>query len=371
MSTERSNLSRLGRPPTAFQRVLDKVAVSVFPNLANSTTTNTTTTTTTMNSQRDTDHINHKSKVRITSYKLFKKIGRLIKYENKIKGIEQELANDLLNWANNIPNMDNQQLIRDFSQLVLLQARSTIQMNESLDRTKLSLSFVHEREKKRDELLNSKFKLEKQLRDAQARFGPKASTSILISEKLEEVESALQTVQAQYDSCISTDLRETIADFAYSLYSVSKKLSDASEEFATSLEQESVGVLERVSPTKYSKPGKRSDSKFSVNGHENSYEMSTPQSLGYEEKRGPSYNPYNEGQSSQNHQPLKPPQSNQAQRLHSFEKQNIISRQNSDPSQSRQYSSQQTKSVHHDNIIGGSLFPRELPEEFNDHWGNN
>ena len=52
-----------------------------------------------------------------------------------------------------------------------------------MERLKLSLSFVNEREKKQKGLITAKLKLEKQLKEAKAKFGPNASNTILLNEK--------------------------------------------------------------------------------------------------------------------------------------------------------------------------------------------
>ncbi|RLV96278.1 hypothetical protein JA1_000380 [Spathaspora sp. JA1] len=352
MCSQSTNLSNLGRPGTAIQRVLDKVVSNVLPILSSTTTT----TTSTLNDQKDSSSSNQKARASMTSHKLYKKIGRLIRQKNKAKNIEQDLTNDLLAWSNNIPNFDNQQLIREFSQLILLQSRTTAEIIENLEKTKLSLSFVHEREKKRNELINTKFKLEKQLKEVQAKFGPKAASSILISERLEETESALQTVQSQYDACIATDLRDTIAVFTYSLQSVSQKLSEAAHHFGNSLSQDSAEM--KMSPNKYS----RSNHKLSTEAQDRYGGFSTPESL-------ENVSQQNEGQSSQQQQQQQSQSQQQRnitqqsiQNQRQFSKQNMSNRQSleSEPhTQPHQY-------PNHENVVE-SCFTREVSES-DKHW---
>lgn len=219
------------RPATALHRVLEKVvSISGFGASASTQLHNDNTVTD-----------DHSAKLsRSSAHKIHQKLSKLIKFNVKTKKLEQEILGDTNLWADSIPTQECSLIIKDFNFIFSAQTCASAQLNEKLEKIKLSLSFVNEREKKQKELLYSKIKLEKQLKENKARVGPKASSTVLILEKLEEVDCSLQVVEQQFVRSISNDLKESIIDYIYTLHSTSRKLNDVCEDFIecmNSLEQ--------------------------------------------------------------------------------------------------------------------------------------
>ncbi|CCG22589.1 hypothetical protein CORT_0B08850 [Candida orthopsilosis Co 90-125] len=295
------------RPATALHRVLEKVvSMSGFGAPASTQSHNDNTVTG-----------EHSAKLsRSSSYKINQKLGKLIKLNIKTKKLEKGFLNDTNLWADFIPTQDCSSIIKDFNFIFSAQTSSSAQLNEKLEKIKLSLSFVSEREKKQKELLYSKIKLEKQLKENKARVGPKASSTVLIIEKLEEVDCSLQVVEQQFVRSISNDLKESIIDYIYTLHSTSRKLNEVCEDFiecVNSLEQSHSingleqsnfangfshclrdGELGRTSPTRLSKLAlRRKSPQFPQHYSDNdqiklkNYDLPTPQSSCAECKKVP------------------------------------------------------------------------------------
>ncbi|KAI5969151.1 hypothetical protein CANMA_001818 [Candida margitis] len=295
------------RPATALHRVLEKVvSISGFGTSASAQSHNDSTMTD-----------EHPAKLsRSSSYKIHQKLTKLIKLNIKTKKLEQEILGDTNLWADNIPTQECSSIIRDFNFIFSTQTNAGAQLNEKLEKIKLSLSCVNEREKKQKELLYSKIKLEKQLKENKARVGSKASSTVLIIEKLEEVDCSLQVVEQQFVRSISNDLKESIIDYIYTLHSTSRKLNEVCEDFIecmSSLEQSnSMNGLEhgnlangmghilrgselgRTSPTRLSKLAlKRKSPQYQQSYSDNeqiklkNYDLPTPQSSCAECKKVP------------------------------------------------------------------------------------
>ncbi|KAI5954776.1 hypothetical protein KGF57_003799 [Candida theae] len=219
------------RPGTALHRVLEKVvSMSGFGASASTQSHNDSTVTD-----------EHTSKLsRSSSHKIHQKLSKLIKTKVRAKKLEQEILSDANVWSDSIPTQECSSIIKDFNFIFSAQTNASAQLNEKLEKIKLSLSFVNEREKKQKELLFSKIKLEKQLKENKARVGPKASSTVLIIEKLEEVDCSLQVVEQQFVRSIANDLKESIIDYVCTLHSTSRKLNEVCEDFmecVNSLEQ--------------------------------------------------------------------------------------------------------------------------------------
>lgn len=294
------------RPGTALHRVLEKVvSMSGFGASASTQLHNDSTVTD-----------EHTSKLsRSSAHKIHQKLTKLIKVNVRAKKLEQEILGDTSLWSDSIPTQDCSLIIKDFNFIFSAQTNTSAQLNEKLEKIKLSLSFVNEREKKQKELLFAKMKLEKQLKENKARVGPKASSTVLIIEKLEEVDCSLQVVEQQFVRSISNDLRESIIDYVYTLHTTSRKLNDVCEDFMecmNSLEQSQSmnaldqghsgnginqvlrdGDLSHTSPTRLSKLAMKRKSPQYQQPYANeqiklkNYDMPTPQSSCAECKKAP------------------------------------------------------------------------------------
>ena len=107
----------------------------------------------------------------------------MLKIETRSKNLKMELCNDFGVWGQSIPNLESSAFVKEFSALLNTQINNQTILQEKMERLKLSLSFVNEREKKQKGLITAKLKLEKQLKEAKAKFGPNASNTILLNEK--------------------------------------------------------------------------------------------------------------------------------------------------------------------------------------------
>ena len=254
------SFEKMSRPATAFQKVLDKVG-SVF--------SSTETSRLQHDSQLDDKATNIFS---VSSQKLYLKLSKMLKIETRSKNLKMELCNDFGVWGQSIPNLESSAFVKEFSALLNTQINNQTILQEKMERLKLSLSFVNEREKKQKGLITAKLKLEKQLKEAKAKFGPNASNTILLNEKAEEVDCNLQVVEQQYIRSITNDLKDALIDYAYSMSAAARKAEDSSSSFIqymTAVENDMVaGSIEndfvRFSPNKYSKLLKRKESKYQL-----------------------------------------------------------------------------------------------------------
>lgn len=352
-----NGIRKITRPPTALQRVFEKVTLfSVFPNSSTSQRDGTTT-----------DENNVPKLNRISSHKLYQRIGKIIKVGNRYKTMKTQLLNDLITWSGSIPNAENKLMIREFSQLLSTQNGTFSEMEEKLDKIRLSLSFVNEREKKQSELLSLKIKLDKQLKESKEKLGPRASGTILITEKLEEVECSLQVVEQQYIRAVGNDLKESVIDYVYSVSLLTRKLGDVSDDILSVLDQDNGGgEIARISPNKFSK-SRRRDSKFSIDGlslkEENqrqTYEMATPQSICADCKKVPPCSHNNNLQYEALQVPRAPAQQ-QPVPLGPSQTQNV-------PRQYLQHTHRQFLQLGPQDGIFNYGFPREPSHESNNQW---
>ncbi|RCK56007.1 hypothetical protein Cantr_05144 [Candida viswanathii] len=325
MSGNKSIQNKLTRPSTSLQRVLDKVVASVFTTAA--------TATTQLHQQPQQHDDTNNSSTYVSSQKLYNKLRNILKIDDRCREQEAEFNNYLNMWGQYIPNAESSLYIKQFSALLNIQSSIKTQLHDKNEAIKLSLSFVNEREKKRTKLLQQKAKLEKQLKDATVRYGPNASNSILLNEKLEQIDCTLQVTEQQYIRTISNDLKDSLMEYAISLIATSKRSYDAANEFVqnlNSIEQDLISgnnasgenELARISPNKYSKLSRRKyptvnlEPGFSIGDpllKLRNYNLPTPQSLCSECKKG-SPCIHTEGSSKQNlQQPQAPGQQQQQQ----------------------------------------------------------
>lgn len=208
----------LSRPTTAISRVLDKfTAVSgISLSLASS----------------NIDRAAKSAKqLPIMAYSLQAKISKVIKLEQKSKRIKLELVEDFRSWASTIPNPDCEAMISEFATLFLTQTDTTTSICEKLDILKLNLTDVHEREKKQRDLYNNKTKLLRLLKESEVKFGPGASGSTLIKEKLEENVCNLEVVELQYIRSINKNLKDSLIEYLICLQTVAAILQEATQEY--------------------------------------------------------------------------------------------------------------------------------------------
>ena len=288
MSGNKSLPNKLTRPSTSLQRVLDKVVSSVF--------TTTATATTQLQLQLQHDETNS-TNTNVSSQKLYNKLRSILKADDRIRQMEADFNTSLNIWGQCVPNLESSLYIKLFSALMNIHSNIKSQLHEKNEAIKLSLSFVNEREKKRTKLIQQKAKLEKQLKDATVRYGPNASNSILLSEKLEQTECTLQVTEQQYIRTIANDLKDSLMEYGITLIATSKRSYDTANEFVqylNSIEQDLLSgnnnsgenELARISPNKYSKLSRRKfpplEPGFSLGDpliKLRNYNLPTPQSL--------------------------------------------------------------------------------------------
>ncbi|KAI5960409.1 uncharacterized protein KGF55_004701 [Candida pseudojiufengensis] len=257
------------RPATALHRVIEKVvSISGFGVPSNPQPQPIESLT--------DDKTNKIS--RITSSTIHSKFSKLIRSNNKSRNFEKKLINDIYSWSDTIPNQECSQIIKDFNQIFTLQSLTNLELNEKLEKIKISLNSVNEREKKQKQLLNNKFKTEKILKDNQTRYGPKASSTTLTNEKLENIECSLQVIEQQFLRSISNDLKESLIDYIIMLNKTSRKLQDFSDDLIqhlNNLEESNANggsmienEIARISPNKYSR--------YATNGNNNGLKRKIP-----------------------------------------------------------------------------------------------
>ncbi|CAI5757888.1 unnamed protein product [Candida verbasci] len=275
------------RSPSAFQKVIDKV-------FSKSTFTSSTTAT---NAVSPIDQNENNIKLsNITIDNLITNIKKMINHDNKSKKFEASLYTDLGNWANSssVPNYESSMVLRTYANLILQNNNNfKMSMIDKLEKLKVSLLDVSNRETKQRNLIKDKIKLESQLRESRNKFGVKASKTILLEEKLEEVNVALNVVESQLVKSINNDLKDSLIDYALQLNFQAGKLQAASDDFITyltSLENNKNGNgndndndIARVSPNKYQRKEDRENREN--RDHRNggidlrNYDLPTPQSL--------------------------------------------------------------------------------------------
>lgn len=232
------------RPTTALMKVIDKFsAISGFGN----SQPNSNELTTALGSGT----IKDKKQNHISAYQLQHKVGKIAKIESKLMSLQADLTNDLIDWASDIPNSDSEKMVKKFSSLISIQKESNAMIIEKLDKLKLNLAFVNEREKKQNDLISMKAKILKQLRDSEVKYGPNSSATTLLRERLEENICNLGVVEIQYIRSISKNLKESLIDYLYALQAVSSNLSDATNDyFEVLLAMEANAEMGRNSPRK-------------------------------------------------------------------------------------------------------------------------
>ncbi|CAH2353238.1 hypothetical protein CLIB1423_10S00408 [[Candida] railenensis] len=165
----------------------------------------------------------------IMAFNLQTKISKILKSEQKLRQQKQQLIEDFRTWASSIANLECETMISEFGTLLLSQVDTNVTLSEKLDVLRLNLIDVHEREKKQKDLLVTKEKLLRQLKDSEAKFGPGASGSTLIKEKLEENVCNLEVVELQYLRSINKNLKESIIEYLVSLQLTTSILDEATQ----------------------------------------------------------------------------------------------------------------------------------------------
>lgn len=238
--------SYMVRPTTAFLKMFDKFAsLSTFGG-----------NNRTPGNMSGASNNKEKKPYNILASQLQGKIGKITRLEHKLMNLQNELADDLVDWASNIPNPDSEVMVKKFSSLVSVQRDSEAIVTDKLEKLKLNLAFVNEREKKQLDLLHSKHKILKNLRESEVKYGPNASSTTLLKEKLEENICNLGVVEIQFIRSINKNLKEALIDYLYALQAVSSNLSEVTNEYyevLLSLESNSEGV--RSSPRKVANTG--------------------------------------------------------------------------------------------------------------------
>lgn len=232
------------RPTTAFMKVFDKFsAISGFGNTSGNNTDN-------INSFANSASKDKKQN-NVLASQLQNKIGKISRLENRLMSLQDSLTSDLIDWGSGIPNPDSERMVKNFSLLLAAQKDSSVLIIEKLDKLKLNLAFVNEREKKQNDLIAAKTKILKQLRYSEVKYGPNASSTTLLKEKLEENVCNLGVVEIQYIRAITKNLKDALIDYLYALQSVSANISDATNDYyEVLLSLESGHDLARNSPRK-------------------------------------------------------------------------------------------------------------------------
>ncbi|CUM66690.1 uncharacterized protein PRCAT00004368001 [Priceomyces carsonii] len=239
--------SFINRPATALLKVIDKF--SAFSGLSNSNNSGSTWNKVNQSIGNNNKDIKAGS---IMAHQLQAKVDKLVRVENKRIALQSDIANDLISWAVEIPNADCETMVKEFSYLFGTQCESSVPLIDKLEKLKLSFKFVNQREKKLRDLVNAKAKIIKALRENEIKYGPNASSTTLLNEKLEEIVWNLDVLEQQYIRAISKDLKESLVDFAVALQSTSTKLNDATSEYYNCLfSLEANAEYQRVSPKKY------------------------------------------------------------------------------------------------------------------------
>ncbi|ODV76962.1 uncharacterized protein CANTADRAFT_102553 [Suhomyces tanzawaensis NRRL Y-17324] len=145
------------------------------------------------------------------------KIGKIIKLETRLIGLQRELSDDLASWGTTVRKPGCQLMVRELSGLYLDQTMFKQSVVDKLENIKLSLHSVNEREKKHKDLLYTRTKLTKQVKDSELRFGKNSSHSTLLSEKLEENTMNLEVLNSHCIRAIATEMRETVLEYTISL----------------------------------------------------------------------------------------------------------------------------------------------------------
>lgn len=214
------------RPSTAFLKIIDKFAsFSGIGNIA------PTLISSGINRTSIKNDIKIKKVSNVLASQLQNKIAKMIKVKNKLILLQSEFSNDLTSWSCTIPNLESEIMIKEFATLFTAQKFSDTSIVEKLEKLKLNLSFINEREKKQKNLIFAKHKLIKQLRDSQAKYGPNASSTTLLTERLEENVCNLEVVENQYIRAITNNLKESLIDYLIDLLSNVKKLDEAGSEY--------------------------------------------------------------------------------------------------------------------------------------------
>ncbi|CUM46500.1 uncharacterized protein AC631_03801 [Debaryomyces fabryi] len=243
-NNENMSDSFMVRPTTAFMKVFDKFsAISGFGNTSGNNVDNINSFTSGANKDKKQNNI--------LAAQLQSKIGKISRLENRLMSLQDSLTNDLIDWGSGIPNPDSERMVKNFSMLLAAQKDSSVLIIEKLDKLKLNLAFVNEREKKQNDLLAAKTKILKQLRYSEVKYGPNASSTTLLKEKLEENVCNLGVVEIQYIRAITKNLKDALIDYLYALQSVSANISDATNDYyEILLSLESGQDLARNSPRK-------------------------------------------------------------------------------------------------------------------------
>lgn len=159
---------------------------------------------------------------------LHKKIGNIVKANQKLNTLKSEFALEIVTWSNNFNNTEIIAMIKEFNSLMSTQLTSETNHLEKLDKIKISLALVNEREKKQKELLSSRSRQLKILKDNETKHGLNANTTTLASERLEEINGNLEVVSRQLIRAIEHDLRDSFIEYICSLQIHLKKAQDAS-----------------------------------------------------------------------------------------------------------------------------------------------
>ncbi|EMG47801.1 hypothetical protein G210_1752 [Candida maltosa Xu316] len=297
MANEDIDNGKMTRPVTAMQRVFDKVS-TVF-----------TSTESAKSHDNGLDDKTNTSK--ISSQILYDKLNKILKSDIKSKKHQLEFSNSINLWGQSIPHLDTSLYVKEFSMLLNTEVNARASLIDQIEKIKLSLSYVNEREKKQKTLLTNKAKLDRKYKDAKNKFGPNASNTILLKEAVEEIDCNLQVVEQQFVRSLINDLKDALVDYAFALNTTAKKLEDASSEFMQRINDIDEGEgggeneLARISPMKYSK-SKRKPPKYpspysdhdtnsgesqiklkNYSNNNNNNGLPTPQSLCSECKKSP------------------------------------------------------------------------------------
>ncbi|KAK6454072.1 uncharacterized protein RJT20DRAFT_137546 [Scheffersomyces xylosifermentans] len=237
--------SAISRPTTALMKVIDKFSYLSGLKLPASSSPSSAILL-------DGNEDKNVAPTNQSAQQLEGKIAKILKIDKKLHGFKTELAGDFINWANSIPSKESQMLIKEFAALLLTQESANTVISDKLEKVKISLSLISEREKRRKESLSDNIKLTKEHKENETRFGSNASSSTLISEKLEINGRIINLGEEQFIRAISNELREAIIEYLNALSASTKRIEEATSNYSKFLSDlDPYQVYLHSSPKKY------------------------------------------------------------------------------------------------------------------------
>lgn len=198
------NPTVLNRPATSFLRVLERI-----PGLGQFSTGPESA------SISGEEVFQQKAaKKSVLALTLQTRVTKIIRHEQKSLTLLTGLIGEFNDWAVQLSSNESLVMVSEFALLLQTQKLVDHRLVQRLDKLKLYLAQVHERERKLDELLTTQAKLLKQIKDSQSKYGVNASHTHLLQELLEENIYNKEVVEMQLSRLITTNLKEAFNDYA-------------------------------------------------------------------------------------------------------------------------------------------------------------